>query len=265
VLAGLDPDCLADADASGITLSTVTVVVASPTVPNATSLGTDESYSLNVTTTSASIRAKTYVGVLRALETFSQLVISTGANSQGDAPIFSIPHLPWTISEAPSFAHRGVLLDPARTFISIPTLEATVDALLFSKMNVLHLHLTDSQAIAFDLPSLPAISRAAAYSEDQQYNATAVAGLVEYARVRGVRVLAELDSPGHARSWGLAEGYSDIVSCADVPGGLYTRCAHPHRMQAHLPDTAWAEHATRLGPWIAWGWCVACLACYTGA
>mmetsp|Transcript_20344 Transcript_20344/g.52770 ORF Transcript_20344/g.52770 Transcript_20344/m.52770 type:complete len:652 (-) Transcript_20344:140-2095(-) len=219
-LAALDPGCAADAGAA--TLTEVILSVRDPAVPFPT-LETDESFSLAIEADTATVQAATYFGLLRALETLTQL-IEAGPGRQS----FRIASVPWTVTERPSFPHRGLLLDPARTFIPIDQLEVTIDALLYSKMNVLHLHLTDSQAIPFAMASLPNVSRAAAFSAGEQYNASDVAHLVAYARVRGVRVVPELDSPGHARAWGLAEGYQSIVACANVPGSQYTTyCAEP--------------------------------------
>jgi len=223
VLRGLDPSCSAGAERS--TLQNLTIVVENGTVLTPTE-ATDETFDLEITAAGAAwtarLNAKTYVGVLRGLETFVQLIVRSGSG------VYSVPYVPWFISEAPSFKHRGLLLDPARTFIPMQELYNTVDALLYSKMNVLHLHLSDSQAIPLELPSLPKLSTAAAYSAAERYNASDIAALVQYARLRGVRVVPELDTPGHARAWGLDPQYSDLVACADVAGGNYAKyCAEP--------------------------------------
>jgi hexosaminidase len=95
-------------------------------------------------------------------------------------------------------------------------------------VQVLHLHLSDSQSIPFQFESLPAVSSAAPYSADEVYTATDMMLLVEYARVRGVRVIPEIDGPGHARAWGLAYGYNNVIACGEVEGKDYaTYCATP--------------------------------------
>ena len=72
-----------------------------------------------------------------------------------------------------------------------------VDSLSFSKMNVFHWHITDTQSFPLYLPSLPEFSRYGAYSPDKVYSPEEVRDLVTYARERGVRVIPELDAPAH--------------------------------------------------------------------
>jgi hypothetical protein len=81
----------------------------------------------------------------------------------------------------------------------------------FSKMNVLHWHLSDSQSVPFASAALPNLS-VGAFSRDAVYTPQDVAGLAEYARLRGVSVVVEVDMPGH--SWSLTAGYPEIgVDC----------------------------------------------------
>ena len=65
------------------------------------------------------------------------------------------------IEDAPYFPHRGVMLDTARNFIPVPKILQVkifpifflnsniecqlVDSMSFTKMNVFHWHITDSQ------------------------------------------------------------------------------------------------------------------------
>ncbi|KAG1061216.1 hypothetical protein G6F42_027736 [Rhizopus arrhizus] len=64
----------------------------------------DESYKLDVPSQGgyATLSANTWVGALRALETFSQLVVADGKKL--------VAHTA-TIKDQPSYGHRGILLD----------------------------------------------------------------------------------------------------------------------------------------------------------
>jgi len=122
------------------------------------------------------------------------------------------------VDDTPSFAHRGVLLDCARNFMPVPVLKRVVDGLMYSKMNVLHLHLSDSQSFPLQLTTGhgPDITRHGAYSTNETYSSADMADLVAYATARAVQLVPEIDTPGHARSFGLAPGLEGTVACADA-------------------------------------------------
>ena len=55
----------------------------------------------------------------------------------------------WLTRSLPASLHTLTLLscrDTARNFMPMETLKQTVDGLMYSKMNVVHLHLSDSQS-----------------------------------------------------------------------------------------------------------------------
>jgi hypothetical protein len=50
------------------------------------------------------------------------------------------------LTDQPALAWRGLLVDTARHFLPVPLLVHTLDGMKAAKLNVLHLHLTDSQS-----------------------------------------------------------------------------------------------------------------------
>jgi len=52
------------------------------------------------------------------------------------------------------------------------------------------------------LPSYPNITNTGAYNSNQTYSVQDVKEIVDHATQSGVRVIPEIDSPGHCRSWG---------------------------------------------------------------
>ena len=77
-------------------------------------------------------------------------------------------------------------------------LRKVVDGLSYNKMNVFHWHITDSHSFPLELPnSIPELAQYGAYSKHKTYSPEQVKELVEYARVRGVKVLPEFDAPAH--------------------------------------------------------------------
>lgn len=68
--------------------------------------------------------------------------------------------------------------------------------------------MVDTQSFPFDSPTYPLLGKDGAYSKEERYTPADVEDLVEYARKRGVRVMVEIDTPGHAASW--CNGYPEI-------------------------------------------------------
>ena len=141
-------------------------------------LGVPESYRLRVAAAGIELWSESEWGVMHALGTLQQLRSDDSA-------------LPCCeIFDEPRFAWRGLLVDVARHFISAAALQRTIDGMAACKLNVLHLHLTDDQAFRFPSRSLP-------ITNERQYSVAELSGLVEYAAQRGIRVVPEIDMPGH--------------------------------------------------------------------
>ncbi|KAI8060395.1 glycoside hydrolase superfamily [Gilbertella persicaria] len=168
--------------------------------------GVDESYQLDVPSSGgyASLRAKTWVGALRALETFSQLVIYQDKHL--------VAHTV-TITDAPTYGHRGILLDTSRNFYPVKSLLHTIEAMTYNKMNVLHWHATDSQSWPLYFKSHPELSQKGAYSSKEVYTPSDVAKIIDFAQERGVRVILEIDMPAHTAS--IVASHPDYMLCTD--------------------------------------------------
>ncbi|KAK4884179.1 hypothetical protein RN001_000450 [Aquatica leii] len=172
-------------------------------------LNTNESYVLQITQTedgtiNATISAPTYFGGRHGLETLGQLIIYDDIRET-----LRIPNNVY-ITDEPVFSYRGILLDTARNYISIDVIKHTIDGISASKLNTFHWHITDSQSFPYVSESNPNLSRLGAYSPRQVYTPEDVAGIIEYARERGVRVLPEFDAPAH-----VGEGWQDtnFIAC----------------------------------------------------
>ena len=161
---------------------------------SAPQLATDESYELDVVGGGASsLRARTVYGALRGLETLSQLV-----TYDFDGHAYTTHET--SVVDAPRFRHRGLMIDSGRHFQPLASIFRVVDSLPFAKVNVLHWHLVDTQSFPFESTSMPELWEGA-FSKAERYTQDDVKGVVEYARLRGVRVIPEFDMPGHAQSW----------------------------------------------------------------
>ena len=187
---------------------TITITVARRVAP-LPKPDSDESYRLTVDATGVNISANTRFGAMRAMETLLQLIHNGAENSS----------LPWvTIEDAPRFPWRGLLLDSARHFIPLEDIKRQIDGMAAAKLNVLHWHLTDDQGWRFASKRYPKLTQLASdglfYTQDQMRD------VVRYAAARGVRVVPEIDMPGHASA--IAVAYPELMS---APG--------PYQMERH--------------------------------
>eukprot|EP01111_Echinosteliopsis_oligospora_P009338 TRINITY_DN2721_c0_g3_i1.p1 TRINITY_DN2721_c0_g3~~TRINITY_DN2721_c0_g3_i1.p1 ORF type:complete len:329 (+),score=88.79 TRINITY_DN2721_c0_g3_i1:11-997(+) len=151
------------------------------------SLNTDESYYLSVKAPTSSIQSPNIYGAIRALESFSQLI----SYSSG-TPI--IANGPWKINDKPRYSHRGFLIDTGRHYLKQETILRTLDAMSYSKLNVLHWHIVDAQSFAYASPSFPSLS-SASFSPSQIYTPEMITNIVQYAKDRGIRVIIEIETP----------------------------------------------------------------------
>jgi len=95
-------------------------------------------------------------------------------------------------------------------------------------MNVLHLHLTDSESWPLQMTTYPGITDAGAYSKKETYSIADMKALIEYAQLKGIVIIPEIDLPAHARTWSNHEDLKDIDACRDQPLSEWTKnCLEP--------------------------------------
>ncbi|GAB1310349.1 Glucosamine-6-phosphate isomerase (Glucosamine-6-phosphate deaminase) (GNPDA) (GlcN6P deaminase) [Madurella fahalii] len=180
----------------------------------------DESYNLTVSGEGdAKLTAVSSIGVLRGLETFTQLFYQHSAGT-----FWYTPYAPVSIQDAPRFPHRGVMLDTARHFLPVEDILRTIEAMAWNKLNRLHVHVTDSQSWPLVIPALPEVSEKGAYHPSQTYSPADIRKIQEYGVHRGVEVYFEIDMPGHIGVVSLSHPEL-IVAYNEQP--YYWWCAQP--------------------------------------
>ena len=159
----------------------------------------NESYALRVGPGGIDIEAPTSWALANAMSTLYQLLSIRVSHKQTKITIPACPHV---IQDRAAFVHRGFLLDVSRQWYSLPWIKALVSSLAEFKLNVLHLHLTDTASWPLEVDGYPDAARHLSYRDNNgeplTYSRADVRDLVEFARLRGMSIMPEIDGPMHA-------------------------------------------------------------------
>ena len=160
-------------------------------------LASNESYSLAVAASGITISASEVWGVLHGVQTLRQLYQPSVAG-------FNYVE----INDSPRFPWRGLLIDSVRHFIPLDDIKRQLDGMASAKLNVFHWHLTDDQGWRIPIKGYPKLHETA--SDGQFYTHQQIRDLVAYAARLGIRVIPEVDFPGHASA--IAVAYPELIT-----------------------------------------------------
>lgn len=182
--------------------------------------GAPESYTLEASARGVTITGADAAGLFHGIQTLGQLIVP--APDGGRIPAVRI-------EDAPRFAYRGVMLDVARHFLDVATVQAYIDRAASLKFNHLHLHLTDDQGWRLQSAARPLLTeRASSTSIGDDpggfYTREDYRDLVAYAAARHIVVVPEIDLPGHTHAVSLA----------------YPELCEPPVLTAHVLETVQA-------------------------
>ncbi|WP_164471444.1 family 20 glycosylhydrolase [Georgenia faecalis] len=179
----------------------IALVLGAEEAPEGPDLATTEGYTLEVAEQGVRIGAGTTHGLFNGTQTLLQLL---PAEITGDV----VRPGPWQVEateivDYPRFAHRGVMLDPARNFIELDGVLDIIDAMATMKGSRLHMHLSDDQGWRIEIESWPRLAevggarsmpggRSGFYTQEQ------FSEIVAYADARHIEVIPEIDVPGHS-------------------------------------------------------------------
>jgi hexosaminidase len=115
------------------------------------------------------------------------------------------------IEDRPRFPWRGLMIDAGRHFMPVEVIKRNLDAMAAVKLNVFHWHLSEDQGFRVESRRFPKLHELG--SDGMYYTQEQIRDMVEYARLRGIRVVPEFDMPGHTTAWLVA--YPEL---ATAPG-----------------------------------------------
>ncbi|MEU5654808.1 beta-N-acetylhexosaminidase [Streptomyces sp. NPDC047737] len=156
-------------------------------------------------------------GVFWGAQTLRQL-LGPEAFRRAPAGNTGTPGIPATdIEDAPRFGWRGMMLDVARHFMPKDDVLRMLDLLAAHKLNVFHFHLTDDQGWRVEIKRHPRLTEVGAWRartkfghrDSELWDETPHGGyytqddireIVAYAAERHIRVVPEIDIPGHSQA-----------------------------------------------------------------
>ena len=175
-----------------------------------------EGYTMIITPTSITIEASDEAGIFYAKQTLKQWgeLVPCGR-----------------VTDYPDLHHRGIMLDVVRNYYPVDSIYRILDIMAYHKLNVLHFHLSDDEAWRLEIPGLPQLTDIGSkrgYTVDESEcllpmycggwdpNAPTTANgyitrekyieLLRYAGALHIRVIPEIDMPGHMRACKKAMG-----------------------------------------------------------
>lgn len=206
---------------------------------------TDEAYELDVRREGVFIRARTAAGIFHGIQTLRQLLPADWQTNE-TVRYQEIPC--WSIQDYPRFPWRGMLLDCGRHFMTPDFVKRYIDLLALYKMNVLHWHLTEDQGWRIEIKKYPQLTAVGAWRKYDDgtvyggfYTQDEIRDVVAYAASRHVRIVPEIEMPGHCLA--ALAAFPDL-SCSGGPFAVETQwgvfedvyCAGKEKVFSFLED-----------------------------
>ncbi|MGW2595016.1 beta-N-acetylhexosaminidase [Streptomyces sp. NPDC001515] len=177
----------------------------------------EEGYRLAADPDGVTLTAAAPAGLHWGVQTLRQLL---GPDAFRRAPVD--PDRVWTvpacvIEDRPRFGWRGLMLDVARHFMPKTDVLRYLDLMAAHKLNVFHFHLSDDQGWRVEIKRHPRLTEVGAWRARTKYGHRAselwdetpyggyytqddIREIVAYAAARHIRVVPEIDIPGHSQA-----------------------------------------------------------------
>ena len=177
------------------------IVLALDTVANKHS----EGYSLSVDKKSIRISGADEAGVFYGLQTLLQLFPEdVYRNSLAGQIMWTVPGV--QIVDYPERPWRGMMLDVARYFYDKEFVKKFIDMMAMYKLNKLQFHLIDDSGWRLEIKKYPRLTEVGAWAGPDSrrlggyYTQDDIREILEYARLRQVEVIPEIEFPAHMLS-----------------------------------------------------------------
>lgn len=157
-----------------------------------------EGYYIKISDNRISVRASSKTGCFYAMQSLKQLTLAYSMR----IPCF-------TIEDKPRFSFRAFMLDVGRYFYSVSDVKKFIDLIALHKLNFLHLHLTEDQGWRVEIKKYPFLTQKSSKRSHTNFNARPHGGfytqddvkeIVAYAHKKHIKVIPEIDMPGHMQA-----------------------------------------------------------------
>ena len=177
-----------------------------------------EHYELEITDSCIVITGADDIAVLNGAKT---LVAALAHTKRNTLPLGKIV-------DEPDFYYRGFMVDIARNFYGVDELKKLFDLLALYKINTIQFHFADDEAWRLEIPGLPELTQVAArrgctlneledgflaqifdgngdpndlsQSANGYLTRDQFIDLLRYANALGIKIIPEIDTPGHSRA-----------------------------------------------------------------
>ncbi|SHH78538.1 hexosaminidase [Chryseolinea serpens] len=179
-----------------------------------------EAYRLSITPQGITIAASDGAGAFYGMRSLQSLFPTDIAPA--NAKSLTLPCA--EIKDQPRFPIRAFMLDVARNFQSKEQVLRILDVMSLYKLNVFHFHFSDDEGWRLEIPGLPELTetgsvRGYPFQNNQRLHPSYGSGstpgtpqgsghysrkdfleILQYATLRHIQVIPEIESPGHARA-----------------------------------------------------------------
>jgi hexosaminidase len=175
---------------------------------------TKEAYRLVITDDRIEIEAGAPIGHFWGVQ--SLLHIISTQRDDGDAASRPVRVPCASIMDAPRYSWRSFMLDDSRSFHDIDLIKRYLDEMARLKLNVFHWHFIDNDGWRLEIKSFPRLTSIGAQSRGMLrgdvmpadyavpgpyfYTQDQAREIIAYAARRHIRVIPEVEMPGHARA-----------------------------------------------------------------
>ncbi len=227
-----------------------------------------EGYKLTVTPDSITILASKPAGIFYGIQSLKTAL--PPSSWSGRKQEVKIPAL--EVDDKPRFGYRAFMQDVARNFRTKEQILKTLDLMSLYKLNVFHFHFNDDEGWRIEIPGLPELTNVGAqrghtlnnhkklqpshgsgpesgYPGSGYYTTEDFIEILEYATERHIKVIPEIETPGHARAAikAMDARYQNLMEKGEKEKAREYLLQHPQDSSEYRSVQGWDDNVIDVG------------------